>query len=227
MAAKTLDSVKSAIAVRREYSKEGLKKVYDLEGVMDRYEDKLGNYLFKITAGDLDEEQSADVSKYLRVLSDFERISDHARNIGEAVAEINERKILLSDAASKELTVLENAVEDITRMTIEAFINNDSDLALRVDPLEEVVDDLCDGIKANHIERVSKQECTLENGFVFNDLLTDYERISDHCSNVAIDVIESVPGYRWLHEFHSKPEYRENAMYKRAYEEFSEIYSID
>ncbi len=227
MAVKTLDSVRSAISVRRGFTKEALKKVFDLEGVLDRYEDKLGSYLFKITSNDLDDEQSADVSKYLRVLSDFERISDHARNIGESVAEINEKKVIFSDAANKELAVLENAVEDITQITIDAFLNNNSDLALRVDPLEEVIDDLCDKIKANHIKRVSKQECTLETGFVFNDLLTDYERISDHCSNVAVDVIESTPGYRWLHEFHSKPEFRENPMYKRYYDEFTEIYSID
>ena len=226
MAKKAGDSVASAVAVRREYSKEGVKKVFDLEGVLDRYEDKLGAYLFKITAGDLNEEMSADVSKYLRALSDFERISDHARNIGEAVAEINEKKISFSDAANKELTVLEDAINEITRITIEAFINNNTEEALRIDPLEEVVDDLCDEIKSNHIERVSKQLCSLETGFVFNDLLTDYERISDHCSNLAVDILESVSGERWLHEFHSMPEFRENELFKKYFGEYKNKYIL-
>lgn len=226
MAAKARESVSSAVAVRREYSKEGLKKVFDLEGVLDRYEDKLGAYLFKITTSDLSEEQSADVSKYLRVLSDFERMSDHARNIGEAVAEINEKKISFSEAAGRELTVLEDAVNEITAITIRAFIDNDTEKALRIDPLEEVVDDLCDNIKSNHIVRVSKQECSLENGFVFNDILTDYERISDHCSNVAVDILESVTGERWLHEFHSMPEFRENELFKKYFEEYKKKYEL-
>ena len=125
MAEKALESVQSAIAVRREYSKAGIKKVFDLEGVLDRYEDKLGSYLFKITAEDITKEQSEDVSKYLRVLSDFERISDHARNVGEAVQEINEKKIVFSDSAAREIEILENAVAEITQLTIDAFINGD------------------------------------------------------------------------------------------------------
>ncbi|MBQ1422437.1 MAG: Na/Pi cotransporter family protein, partial [Firmicutes bacterium] len=172
MAAKALESVSSAVDVRRDFSRDKLKKVFDLEGVLDRYEDKLGTYLFKITNATLDDDQSRDVSKYLRVLSDFERISDHAKNIGEAVEEIHSKKLVFSNSADKELRVLEDAIDEITDMTIKAFVENDTQLAMRIDPLEEVIDDLCDEIKANHIARVSRQECTLENGFVFNDLLT-------------------------------------------------------
>ena len=191
MAEKACESVKEAITARRELSKTALKRVFDLEDVVDRYEDKLGTYLFKITLSDLQEEQNREVSKYLRALSDFERISDHARNIGEAVEEIRDKKIVFSEQAEKELRILEDAIQEITELTISAFINNDKFFALRIDPLEEVIDDLCDEIKSNHIDRVSKQICTLETGFVFNDMLTDYERISDHCSNLAIDIIES------------------------------------
>jgi phosphate:Na+ symporter len=218
--------VVSAVAVRRDFDKDTLKRVLDLEGVIDRYEDKLGNYLFEITTGDLDHEQSAEVNKYLRVLSDFERISDHARNIGEAVAEINEKKIALSDIANHEIGVLEDAILEVINLTVEAFIEEDHDKALCVDPLEEVIDDLCDDVKNHHVDRVSRRECTLENGFVFNDLLTDYERISDHCSNIAVDVIEATPGSRWLHEFHSKPEFRENEMYKSNYAKYKEKYKL-
>ncbi len=226
MANKALDSVVSAIAVRQEYSKDGLKKVFELEGVLDRYEDKLGSYLFKITQGHINEEQSNEVNKYLRVLSDFERISDHARNIGEAVEEISSKKINFSPAAEKELRMLELAVNDITRMTIEAFIDNDTDKALKVDPLEEVIDDLCDEIKANHIERVGRQECTLELGFVFNDLLTDYERISDHCSNVAVDVLESEQEEFRSHEYHKSLAYRQNETFTNYFSEYKEKYAL-
>ena len=226
MAGKARESVTSAVSVRREYSKEQLKKVFDLEGILDRYEDKLGKYLFKITGADLDEKQSIEVSKYLRVLSDFERISDHARNVGEAAAELNEKKIHFSDKADRELSVLEDAIREITRLTIDAFVNGDTQKALRIDPLEEVVDDLCDELKTNHIERVSRQECTLENGFVFNDILTDYERISDHCSNVAVDILESVSGDKGLHEHHNSPDFRTDDTFKVYFEEYKRAYVL-
>ena len=226
MAEKTLESVKEALAIRQEFSKTGLKRVLELEGVIDRYEDKLGTYIFKITSANLDNEQSRDVNKYLRVLSDFERMSDHARNVGEAVQEIQDKKVNFSEMADKELRVLENAIGDITDMTINAFIKNDRVLAMRIEPLEEVVDDLCDEIKANHIERVSRQECTLENGFVFNDLLTDYERISDHCSNIAVDIIESGPEGIKLHEYHMKHDYRSDEEFQKYFSEYKEKYSF-
>lgn len=226
MAEKTLESVTEAVSVRQEFSKTGLKRVLELEGVIDRYEDKLGSYLFKVTASNLDNEQSRDVNKYLRVLSDFERMSDHARNVGEAVQEIQDKKVNFSAMADKELRVLENAISEITEMTINAFINNDRALAMKIDPLEEVVDDLCDEIKANHIDRISRQECTLENGFVFNDLLTDYERISDHCSNIAVDIIESGPDGIEAHEYHMNHDYRSDESFQNSFAEFKEKYAF-
>lgn len=226
MAAKTLESVNCAVGVRREYSKEGLKRVFDLEDVLDRYEDKLGKYIFKITTCDLDEGQSAEVNKYLRVLSDFERISDHARNIGEAVEEIHEKKIELTESAERELRVLEDAVNEIAIITIKAFLNNDIEGAMKIDPLEEVVDDLCDELKAHHVERVSRRKCTFENGFVFNDLLTDYERISDHCSNIAVDIIESGSDGIELHQYHMNTDYRQDEIFQNYYNAFRKKYSL-
>lgn len=226
MAAKALESVKCAVNARNGSDKDALKKVFDLEGVLDRYEDKLGTYLFKITSQHLNEEQSSYVNKYLRVLSDFERMSDHARNVGEAVQEIREKKITFSDSAEKELAILESAINEITEITIKAFIDNDRELALKIDPLEEVVDDLCDEIKSHHIDRVGRQECTLENGFVFNDLLTDYERISDHCSNVAVDIIESGEEGIAAHEFHINMDYRQDEQFQKDFNEYKSKYLI-
>ena len=226
MAKKTLESVLGAVAVRREYSKEGIKKVDDLEGLLDRYEDKLGSYLFKLTTSDLDEEHSKEVSKNLRVLTDFERMSDHARNVGEAVEEIHEKKIVFTDGALKELSVLENAVEEITELTMVAFVNDNYEKALLVDPLEEVIDDLCDQIKANHVERISRQECNYEHGFVFNDLLTDYERIADHCSNIAVDVLESVTEAGGLHAYHLQPDFRQDDFFRDHFAEYQKKYAL-
>ena len=225
MAAKAEESVQDAVAVRREYSKEEVQKVFDLEGLLDRYEDKLGTYLAKVTAKGLTRRQSVEVSKYLRVLSDFERISDHARNIGEAVEEIEGKKIQFTEKAQNELCILEDAVNEITRVTMKAFIENDIQEAKKVDPLEEVIDFLCDELKARHISRVSTGECTLETGFVFNDLLTDYERIADHCSNVAVDIMETGKEIK-SHEYHQIAESRRDEEYLRQLDAYNAKFAI-
>ena len=227
MAGKALDSINSAIGVRRKYSKEGIKRVMDLEEVLDRYEDKLGAYLSKITAADLSETQSLEVGKYLTVLSDFERMSDHAKNIGEAATEINEKKLLFSGAAEKELSRLEDAIQEIASLTIDAFLNNDFEEAKKVDPLEEVIDDLCDILKSRHIDRVSRQECTLENGFVFNDILTDYERIADHCSNIALDLVEEGEELFHEHEYHRNMDYRQDPVYVDYFNSYKDKYEMN
>ena len=227
MAAKTLESVMGVVEARREYSKDEVKRVIDLERVIDRYEDKLGNYLFKLTTSDLDEEHSAEVSKDLKVLSDFERMSDHARNIAESIEEIHEKKIVFSESAARELTILEDAIREITNLTIFSFANSSYDNALRVDPLEEVIDDICDTMKANHVERISRQECTLEHGFVFNDIITDYERISDHCSNVALDVLEAVSEIEGKHAYHKQPSFRHDDFFKNNFAEFKKQFEIE
>ena len=226
MAEKALESVNAAVAARRQYSNDEVKKVLALEGTLDRYEDKLGSYLIKITQNHPDPAQANEINKYLRVLSDYERISDHARNIGEAVEEIIEKKIKFSEAADKGLRVLENAIYDISYVTIQAFINTDTEKALLVDPLEEVIDDLCDELKAGHIERTGRGECTLENGFVYNDILTDYERIADHCSNVALDLLEAEKEEFRSHEYHKSLEYRQNAQYNSYFNYYKGKYSL-
>ena len=226
MADKALESVLAAVSVRREYSKAAVSRVYELEEALDRYEDKLGNYLFKITSRELDDAQLREVSKFLRVLSDFERMSDHAKNIGEAAEEIREKKIEFTGGAARELMVLENAVSEITNITIRAFIDNDMDAARKVDPLEEVIDDLCDEIKTRHIDRVSRQECTLEHGFVFNDLLTDYERISDHCSNIAIDILEQETNDLNAHEYEQTLSSNPDAVYREYFDGYKKTFAL-
>ena len=226
MAEKALESVKCAVSARRSGDRTKLKRVMDLEAVLDRYEDKLGAYLSKVTSHTLTDEQSLEVNKYLRALSDFERMSDHAKNIAETVEEIEEKKVTFSGNAEKELVTLEDAVMEITDITIKTFVSGDTSEALKVDPLEEVVDFICDELKKHHIDRVSRQECTLENGFIFNDLLTDYERISDHCSNVAVDVIESGSRELYAHEYHKRIEYRKDEEFINYFRDYQKKYSI-
>ena len=184
------EALTSALALTANYSKEGFEEVKKLEDVADRYEDALGSYLVKVTGREMTRQQNADVSKYLHTLSDFERISDHALNIAESAAEIHDKKIDFSDKATRELSVLSAAVREIVRLTMEAFLKDDLTVAKQVEPLEEVIDQLCDKAKHNHVERLQQGTCTIRQGFVFNDLLSSIERVGDHCSNIALAVIE-------------------------------------
>lgn len=190
MAFLSVENIRDAFELIGNYSDKGFKKVVDLEDLIDKFEDKLGTYLVKITSHDLNTEQSDDVSKYLHTLSDFERISDHALNIAETSKEIKEKKTVFSEGAQHEIDVMLAALNEILDTASRAFVNNDIQLAYRVEPLEEQVDYLCDTMKLHHIERVQKGSCSLEQGFVFNDLLNNFERVADHCSNIAVAVIE-------------------------------------
>ncbi len=226
MARLACESIEKGIAVRREFNRDDLKKVFDLESVLDRYEDKLGSFLIQVTSRDLTPEQSVQVSRSLGVLSDFERISDHARNLGEAAEELHEKKIRFSRDGEADMRRLEDAISEIVGMTIRAFIENDTETALRIYPLEEVVDDLCDAVKTRHIDRVSRQECTWENGFVFNDLLTDYERISDHCSNIAVNILDSAGTWVEAHNYVDNIAFRQESHFTELFQEYSRKYSL-
>ncbi len=190
MAYLSVENVRDAFELIGSYSDKGFKKVVDLEDLIDKFEDKLGTYLVKITSHDLNTAQSDDVSKYLHTLSDFERISDHALNIAETAKEIKDRKTVFSDGAQHEIDVMLAALNEILRTASEAFVQNDIQLAYKVEPLEEQIDYLCDTMKMHHINRVQEGNCSLQQGFVFNDLLNNFERVADHCSNIAVAVIE-------------------------------------
>ena len=228
MAGKTLECVTLAIGARRSLDKGPVKRVLELEEVIDRYEDKLGVYLSKVTQVGLTRDQSKEVNMYLRALSDLERISDHARNIAEVASQMEESKTRFSASAETELRKLEDAISEIAHITVRSFTEGNDKDALRVDPLEEIIDYLCDEVKKRHIDRVGRQECTLETGFVFNDLLTNYERISDHCDNIAIDVVESVnkDEEMYAHEFNERAEYRTGKVFSDYFSEYQEKYAI-
>lgn len=190
MAERAREALSTALALTANYSKEGMEAVQQMETDCDHYEDALGSYLVKLTGRELTRRQNEDVSKYLHTLSDFERISDHALNIAQSAAEIHEKKVDFSDEATRELSVLSAAVREIVRLTTEAFEKSDLTLASRVEPLEELIDQLCDEAKLRHVERLQQGKCTIRQGFVFNDLLTGIERVGDHCSNIAVAMLE-------------------------------------
>lgn len=179
-----------ALSLLSDFDVKAFERVDRTEDLIDRFEDKIGTYLVKLNACELNEEQSAKITKYLHSISDFERISDHAKNISEAALEIYEKKISFAAEARREMQVLESAVTEILQLAVSGFIDEDIDRAYLVEPLEERIDTLCDEVKLRHAARVQNEICSLSDGFVYNDLLTNYERVADHCSNIAIAMIE-------------------------------------
>ena len=226
MAADAELNFSGALALLENYSDEDFAEVQRMEGVIDRYEDILGTYLVKLTGRELTGRQSADVSKFLHTISDFERISDHALNVAEAAQEIHQKGITFSGDARHELSVLTDALREILHNAIRAFIMEDLELAKRVEPLEELIDALCDEMKLHHVDRLQKGVCTLSQGFVFNDLLTNYERVADHCSNIAVAMIELEADSFDTHEYLSSVKAMKSAAYERYYEEYRQQFAL-
>ena len=194
-------AVQAAIALTKEYSEEGMEKVLELEGVTDQYQDALGSYLVKLSAAELAHGDNQILNNLLYTISDIERIGDHAVNLAEAAKEMAEKKINFSDAAKAELAVLEQAVLDMLDKTASAFGNTDLAKAMKIEPHEEVIDALVREVKSRHVRRLRDGKCTVEYGFVLDDLLTSYERIADHCSNVAVEMLQSAADKMEVHEY--------------------------
>ena len=226
MAEKARENLFAAMELRHRYSDKAHQLVEDMESMIDRYEDKLGTYLMKITSKQLTTTQSEEVAKFLHTISDFERISDHASNIAEVCREIHEKELVFSAAAAHELAVMEAAVTEIVNIAFSSFIDNDVQAATRVEPLEEIIDGICDEMKSHHVERLQQGVCTLLQGFVFNDLLTNYERVADHCSNIAVAIIEVESESFDTHEYLSSVKEMKNAAFARYYDEYRQKYAL-
>ena len=215
-----------AVALLHGYSDERFKLVEDLENSVDRYEDKLGTYLVKVTEREMTVKQNAEVSKFLHTISDFERISDHAYNIMESAEQFHNMKKKFSDKAKKELRVYEAAVKDIVDITFDAYDRSDIIKASRVEPLEEVIDRLNDEIKKKHIKRLRKGKCTIELGFVLSDLTTNFERVADHCSNIAVCLIQTQEDGYEMHEYLDKLKEDEDPFFEQMFEEYRKEYRL-
>ncbi|MBP3555094.1 MAG: Na/Pi cotransporter family protein [Clostridia bacterium] len=190
MAKISIFSLQNAIGMLDSYDEKTASEIREIEEKVDSYEDMLGSYLVKLSARSLTTSESHEVTKLLHLIGDFERISDHALNLVESAEEIKAKNITFSAEAKNELASLKSAVLDILSMTENAYIENDIALAMKVEPLEQVVDYLKDHIRLQHILRLQNSKCTIEHGFVLSDILTNLERVSDHCSNIAGCLVE-------------------------------------
>lgn len=226
MARQAQNNILTAFSLLEKFDDDRFAALQEDEEAIDHYEDKLGTYLIKITSKELTPRQTADVSKYLHTISDLERISDHSLNIGETAQELYTKRIVFSPAGSRELRVMLSAVTRILELTITAFLNNDVDAAYRVEPLEELIDNLCDEMKLHHIDRLQSGECTLNHGFAFNDLLTNCERVSDHCSNIAVAMIELESESFDTHEYINSVMAMHSHSFDKYYAEYSKEFQI-
>ena len=227
MAVISMDSFKKSISILDNYDSKIADEIRKEEDTADIYEDELGSYLVKLSERDMDAIDSHEVTKLLHMIGDFERISDHAVNLLESAEELKDKSLSFSKQAQNELHTLTAAVGEILTITKEAFVESDMKKAAMVEPLEQVVDYLKDQIRFHHTLRLQKSECTIEHGFVLADILTNLERVSDHCSNIAGCLIEmsrndSLGVHEYLHEVKAgSPEFT------KLYNGFLEKYSIE
>ena len=226
MAVISTAALQKSLSLFGNYDSKTADDIREYEDKADIYEDALGSYLVKLSSRDMDERDSHEVTKLLHMIGDFERISDHAVNIVESAEELKDKNLSFTEQGQSELNILYAAVSEILTMTESAFVNNDLEMAARVEPLEQVVDYLKDQIRLEHIKRLQKSECTIEHGFVLSDILTNLERVSDHCSNIAGCLIEmSNHEMLDLHEYlhHVKVGGKD---FDTRYNEYMEKYSL-
>ena len=207
MAVVACQYIRNAIGLFRNYDGKAADEIRDAESRVDVYEDVLGSYLVKLSSQSMDERDSHEVTKLLHIIGDLERISDHSVNLVDSAEEIKDKTLIFSEEAKAELDVLYAAVTEIVTITEQALTTSDLELAARIEPLEQVIDDLRDDVKINHIHRLKKSECTVEHGFVLSDILTNLERVSDHCSNIGGCLIEMAKNetldlHDYLHRVH-------------------------
>ena len=226
MAEHARDSLTKAIGLISSYKSETAQYIRENEELIDKYEDKLGTYLVRLSNNELSENLSHSIARMLHSIGDFERIGDHALNICKVAEEMHNKNIHFSDEAKKEIAVITNAVTEILNMTVDSFINDDIELASHVEPLEQVIDTLNKKLKARHVARLQSGECTIELGFVFTDLLTNYERVSDHCSNVAVYTMQLPSDKLDAHKYLAKIKNAETGAFVDDFNMYAEKYSV-
>ncbi|MCR5354363.1 MAG: Na/Pi cotransporter family protein [Lachnospiraceae bacterium] len=226
MANTAKDNLTTAFSMMSEYSDDIWAKVEKKEKLLDKYEDKLGEYIMLASKKSLNTSEITKTSKYLHVITDFERLGDHALNIAYIARQIQEEKLDLSESAMKEIQIMSEAIKDMVAITVEAFETNDIGKAHKVEPACEFIRDLCDRMKTNHVMRLQKELCAVENGMVFNDLLNNFDRIAAHCSNIGIAVVETMDNAVEAHDY--KHEYKKNnsEAYAKDYDVFADRYKI-
>ncbi|MBD5117446.1 MAG: Na/Pi cotransporter family protein, partial [Ruminococcaceae bacterium] len=226
MANLTQTTLYDAIDMLNEYDEETGKEIIANENRVDEYEDKIGTYLLQLNSQNLTERDSKEISLLLHCIGDIERISDHAVNTLEAAEELNQKNLDFSEKAREELRIYISAITEIVRLAFSAFETGDITEAKTVEPLEEVIDNLRNELKKHHIKRLRKGKCTIEAGFILSDLLTNFERIADHCSNIAVCLIQIQDGSFETHEYMNELKKTEDAFFLEKFTSFTQKYAL-
>lgn len=226
MAEYSRDALFLAIQVLDQYNKKSAEKVIELENIVDHYEDEIGSYLVKLSSRHLTEKDSQQLSVLLHCIGDFERISDHAINIMESAKEMEEKKLSFSKKAQEEVAIYTKAIQDIVNLSLRVFREEDLQGAAVIEPLEEVIDYLSVEVKKRHMKRLRKGKCTIEMGFVLADLTTNYERVSDHCSNIALSLLQLNEGKFDTHEYQGNIISKDNVTFMEEVENLKERYQL-
>ena len=216
------DTVYDALGLIAEYDKAVVERVATRESLLDKYEDKLGDFIMRLLSSDALPAQERSAEKVLSCISDLERLGDHAQNIAELATEMQEKKQDFSPEAGEELKLICRALHQVTELATTAYCESDTQMALQVEPLEEVIDIVCDELKLRHVNRLQTGRCTINVGFVFNDLITNFERIADHCSNIAIYTLKADNPSYMPHEYSSNAE--ESVQFTEAFLRYTEEY---
>lgn len=216
-----------ATALLDSFDAQNFAEVERLEALVDKYEDKTSTYLIKIAEHNMSSRDSKVVTELLHCIGDIERISDHALNIAEVAKEIHDKKIDFSDKAKVDIRIINNAVSEILSLAVQALNLEDMEIAAKVEPLEQVIDNINRKIKSGHVSRLKHGDCTIELGFILSDLLTNYERISDHCSNIAVCFIEISHDSFETHQYLSNVKSGDDNEFKKLYESYEIKYAID
>ena len=214
-----------AIGLFDRFDETAEQRILQMEDSLDNFEDKLGTYLVKLSSQALSSEDSQVVSKILHAIGDFERLGDHACNLVKVAREIHEKQVSFSPNATREIKVLTDAIQEILNITACAYDGDSVELAAKVEPLEQVIDRLTVQIKNNHVKRLQHGACTIEGGFILADLLNNYERISDHCSNIAVAIIEVEHNSFDTHKYLNGVKYG-NSVFNEIYDSFDKKYAL-
>lgn len=226
MASKTRKNIFRSMNLMQGYDDKKFGKVISREALLDKYEDKLGAYLMRITASVISPKQSARATKFMRCLSDFERLGDHSAGLAYVAKELEDKKIGFSPAATAELQVLFKAIREIVDLTYESFIRDDMNAAPKVEPMRRIIIAMCGELKTRHVVRLQKGICSIAQGFPFNDVLTNAERIAAHCSNIAIAVVEQNQERADIHAYAKTIKGMEKVNFEEAFDTFAEKYEL-
>lgn len=226
MAKKARKNILRAFALLGSYSKDKYQKIQDKEILIDTYEDKLGTYMMQLTGKEMTLSQNKQLTKFLHTIGDFERLGDHAVNISDVAEEVYEKKVEFSEEAQYEMNVLQRAVQEILDLTVDAFCEDNLETSAKIEPLRELISILCGELKLKHTARLRVGECKLKQGFVFNDLLNNLERIAAHCSNIGVAIIELEAEEFDTHEYLRSVKGLKNASYSRQFECYEKKYDI-